>query len=147
MSPISLSPRLPFSPSPRHPVSPSPRPSSFRFTFVDSKTDSSDKPRVRVRALMAQADERKRLGDVTLGEAKRAVVYAAATVLAVFLFVRLLGEILVALLLGVVAGAYLLPVQEWLEGRLRARSGRGPTTIWLTPIPLAATVGYGWPGM
>src|SRR5438874_8224608 len=32
---------------------------------------------------MAEADERKRLGDVTVGEAKRAVVYAAATVLAV----------------------------------------------------------------
>ena len=93
---------------------------------------------------MAQPDERKRLGDVTVGEAKRAVVYAAATVLAVFLFVRLLGEILVALLLGVVAGAYLLPVQEWLERRLRARSGSALITIALILVPLAATVGYGW---
>src|SRR5918911_3417066 len=93
---------------------------------------------------MARGDESKRLGDVTVGEAKRAAVYAAATLLALFLFVRLLGEILVALLLGVVAGAYLLPVQEWLERRLRARAGSALITIALIVVPLAATVGYGW---
>jgi predicted PurR-regulated permease PerM len=93
---------------------------------------------------MARGDERKRLGDVTVGEAKRAAVYAAATLLALFLFVRLLGEILVALLLGVVAGAYLLPVQEWLERRLRARAGSALITIALILVPLAVTVGYGW---
>jgi predicted PurR-regulated permease PerM len=93
---------------------------------------------------MAGGDEQKRLGDVTVGEAKRAAVYAAATLLALFLFVRLLGEILVALLLGVVAGAYLLPVQEWLERRLRARAGSALITIALILVPLAVTVGYGW---
>src|SRR5205085_8592461 len=93
---------------------------------------------------MARSDEQKRLGDVTVGEAKRAAIYAAATLLALFLFVRLLGEILVALLLGVVAGAYLLPVQEWLERRLRARAGSAIITIALILVPLAVTVGYGW---
>src|SRR5213082_1846878 len=93
---------------------------------------------------MVQADEQKRLGDVTVGEAKRAAVYAAATALALFLFMLLLGEILVALLLGVVAGAYLLPVQEWLERRLRARAGSALITIALILVPLALTVGYGW---
>ncbi len=93
---------------------------------------------------MAPDRESKRLGDVTVGEAKRAAVYAAATMLALFLFVRLLGEILVALLLGVVAGAYLLPVQEWLERRLRARAGSALITIALILVPLAVTVGYGW---
>lgn len=93
---------------------------------------------------MAQDTESKRLGDVTVGETKRAAVYAAATMLALFLFVRLLGEILVALLLGVVAGAYLLPVQEWLERRLRARTGSALITIALILVPLAVTVGYGW---
>jgi predicted PurR-regulated permease PerM len=93
---------------------------------------------------MAQDTESKRLGDVTVGEAKRAAVYAAATTLALFLFVRLLGEILVALLLGVVAGAYLLPVQEWLERRLRARTGSALITIALILVPLAVMVGYGW---
>jgi predicted PurR-regulated permease PerM len=89
-------------------------------------------------------EESKRLGDVTVGEAKRALIYAAATALALFLFVRLLGEILVALLLGTVAGVYLLPVQEWLERRLRARAGSALITIALILVPLAATVGYGW---
>jgi predicted PurR-regulated permease PerM len=93
---------------------------------------------------MAREDEAKRLGDVTVGEAKRAAIYAAATALALFLFVRLLGEILVALLLGTVAGVYLLSVQEWLERRLHARAGSALITIALILIPLAATVGYGW---
>ena len=88
--------------------------------------------------------EAKRLGDVTVGEAKRAAVYAGAIALALFLFVHLLGEILVALLLGTVAGVYLLPVQEWLERRLRARAGSALVTIALIVVPLAATVGYGW---
>jgi len=93
---------------------------------------------------MAESDEQKRLGDVTVGEAKRAAIYAAATLLALFLFVLLVGEILVALMLGAVAGAYLLPVQEWLERRLQARAGSALITIALIVVPLAATVGYGW---
>ncbi|HEX7957971.1 MAG TPA: AI-2E family transporter [Pyrinomonadaceae bacterium] len=93
---------------------------------------------------MAEGGESRRLADVTVGEAKRAGVYAAAIALALFLFVRLLGEILVALLLGAVAGVYLLPVQEWLERRLRARAGSALITIALIVVPLAATVGYGW---
>src|SRR5829696_1637936 len=93
---------------------------------------------------MSEESESKRLGDVTVGEAKRSVIYAALVALALFLFVRLLGEVLVALLLGAVAGAYLLPVQEWLERRLRARAGSALVTIALIVVPLAATVGYGW---
>ena len=93
---------------------------------------------------MSQEGESKRLGDVTVGEAKRAAVYAGAIALALFLFARMLGEVAVALLLGAVAGAYLLPVQEWLERRLRARAGSALVTIALIVVPLAATVGYGW---
>ncbi len=93
---------------------------------------------------MAEEGESKRLADVTVGEAKRAAVYAGAIGLALFLFVWMLGEILVALLLGTVAGVYLLPVQTWLERRLRARAGSALITIALIVVPLAATVGYGW---
>src|SRR5215213_11074601 len=93
---------------------------------------------------MSEESESKRLGDVTVGEAKRAVIYAALVALALFLFVRMLGEVFVALLLGAVAGVYLLPVQEWLERRLRARAGSALITIALIVVPLAATVGYGW---
>jgi predicted PurR-regulated permease PerM len=39
---------------------------------------------------------------------------------------------------------YLLPVQEWLERRLRARAGSAIITIALILVPLAVTVGYGW---
>ena len=88
--------------------------------------------------------ESKRLGDVTVGEVKRAAIYAAAVAVALYLFTRLLGEVAVALLLGTVAAAYLLPVQEWLERRLRARAGSALVTIALIVVPLVATVGYGW---
>jgi predicted PurR-regulated permease PerM len=93
---------------------------------------------------MAEDSESKRLADVTVGEAKRALIYGAAVLLALFLSLWLLGEILVALLLGVVAAAYLLPVQEWLERRLRARAGSALITMALIVVPLAGTVAYGW---
>ena len=93
---------------------------------------------------MAQNGEQRRLADVTVAEAKRAAVYGAATALALVLFVWMLGEILVALLLGIVVAAYLLPVQEWLERRLRARAGSALITIALILVPLVLAVGYGW---
>jgi predicted PurR-regulated permease PerM len=96
---------------------------------------------------MPEDFESKRLADVTVGEAKRALIYGAAVLLALWLCVWLLGEILVALLLGVVAGAYLLPVQTWLERRLRARAGSALITMALIVVPLVATVAYGWQEM
>jgi predicted PurR-regulated permease PerM len=93
---------------------------------------------------MSKADDERLVSELTLGEAKRGAVYAAATLLALGLFVALVGEVLVALLLGVVAGAYLLPVQEWLERRLRARAGSAVITILLIVVPLLAVGFYGW---
>lgn len=93
---------------------------------------------------MAEDFESKRLADVSVGEAKRALIYGVVIVLALWLCVWLLGEILVALLLGVVAGAYLLPVQKWLERHLRARAGSALITMALIVVPLVATVAYGW---
>ena len=92
---------------------------------------------------MAQGDER-RLSELTVGDARRILVYGVTTLLAVALLALLLRKVLVALLLGVVAGAYLLPVQEWLERRLRARAGSAVITILLIVVPLAALVGYAW---
>jgi predicted PurR-regulated permease PerM len=86
----------------------------------------------------------KRLSELTVGDAKRILVYGAAVVLAVALFIMLVGQVLVALLLGVVAGVYLLPVQEWLEGRLRARAGSALITIALIVVPLVLITGYAW---
>jgi predicted PurR-regulated permease PerM len=93
---------------------------------------------------MPQRDDSRRLSELTVGDAKRIVVYGAAVVLALWLFFLLIGKVLVALLLGVVAAAYLLPVQEWLERRLRARAGSALITIALIVVPLVAIVGYAW---
>src|SRR5215213_694655 len=92
---------------------------------------------------MSSGDSR-RLSDLTLGEAKRVVVYGAALVLAVVLFFMLVGKVLVALLLGIVAGVYLLPVQEWLEVHLRRRAGSALITIALIVVPLVGLTAFAW---
>jgi predicted PurR-regulated permease PerM len=92
---------------------------------------------------MSRGDSR-RLSELTVGEAKRVIVYGAALLLAVFLFFLLIGKVLVALLLGIVAGVYLLPVQQWLETRLRRRAGSALITIALIVIPLVALTAYSW---
>ncbi len=89
-------------------------------------------------------DDSRRLQELTIGEAKRVVVYGVALVLAVGLFFVLIGKVLVALLLGLVAGAFLLPVQEWLERRLKRRAGSALITIALIVVPLVALAGYTW---
>ena len=92
---------------------------------------------------MSSGDSR-RLSDLTVGDAKRILVYGVALVLAVVLFFVLIGKVLVALLLGIVAGVYLLPVQEWLETRLHRRAGSALITIALIVIPLVTLTGYAW---
>lgn len=89
-------------------------------------------------------DDARRVSELTVGDAKRIVVYGVALVLAVGLFLLLVGQVLVALLLGLVAGVFLLPVQEWLERRLRARSGSALITIALIVVPLVLLAGYTW---
>lgn len=89
-------------------------------------------------------DDSKRLSELTVGDAKRILVYGAALLLAIVLFFMLIGKVLVALLLGIVAGVYLLPVQEWLETRLRRRAGSALVTIALIVIPLVALTSYSW---
>jgi predicted PurR-regulated permease PerM len=92
---------------------------------------------------MPSGDSR-RLSELTVGEAKRILVYGAALLLAIVLFFMLVGKVLVALLLGIVAGVYLLPVQEWLEIHLRRRAGSALITIALIVIPLVALTAYAW---
>ncbi|HEX8746956.1 MAG TPA: AI-2E family transporter [Pyrinomonadaceae bacterium] len=91
-----------------------------------------------------EKEESRRLSDLTIGDAKRILVYGIVIALAVGLFILLVGQVLVALLLGVVAGIYLLPVQEWLEQRLRARAGSAIITIALIVVPLLGITGYAW---
>jgi predicted PurR-regulated permease PerM len=92
---------------------------------------------------MSEGDSR-RLSELTVGDAKRILVYGAALALALWLLVALVGKVLVALLVGVVVAGFLLPVQEWLERRLRARSGSALITIALIVVPLLAILGYSW---
>jgi predicted PurR-regulated permease PerM len=101
-------------------------------------------PRARTTTATMPRDDSRRLSDLTVADARRVIVYGAAVVLALFLFFLLVGKVLVALLLGIVAAAYLLPVQVWLERRLGARAGSALITIALIVVPLVAIVGYAW---
>ena len=92
---------------------------------------------------MSKGDAR-RLSDLTVGDAKRILVYGIVVALAIALFVLLVGKVIVALLLGVVAGVYLLPVQVWLEERLRRRAGSALITIALIVVPLVTLTAYAW---
>ncbi|HEX8070665.1 MAG TPA: AI-2E family transporter [Pyrinomonadaceae bacterium] len=89
-------------------------------------------------------DTPRRLSELTVADARRIVVYGIAVALACGLFFMLVGKVLVALLLGVVAGVYLLPVQTWLERHLRAPAGSALITIALIVVPLVVLVGYAW---
>lgn len=93
---------------------------------------------------MEENGDSRRLVELTVGDAKRILVYALATLLAIWLFLLLVGKVVVALLLGVVAAVYLLPVQEWFERRLRARVGSALITIALIVVPLVTLAGYTW---
>ncbi|MDX6695779.1 MAG: hypothetical protein QOF02_3382 [Blastocatellia bacterium] len=93
---------------------------------------------------MSNSSDSKRLSELTVGDAKRILVYGIAIALAVTLFVMLVGKVIVALLLGVVAGVYLLPVQVWLETHLRRRAGSALITIALIVVPLVTLTGYAW---
>src|ERR1041384_3030762 len=92
---------------------------------------------------MAQPDER-RLSELTVADARRIVVYSVAVALAVWLFFMLIGKVLVALLLGIVAGVYLLPLQSWLGRRLHARAGSALITMAVIVVPLIVIVAYAW---
>jgi len=94
---------------------------------------------------MAQDNgDARRVSELTVGDAKRIVVYGSLVLVSLALLGLLLGQVITALLLGVVAGVLLLPVQEWLERRVRARAGSAIVTIALIVVPLVALVGYTW---
>lgn len=93
---------------------------------------------------MAHDDDTRLLSELTVADARRILVYGVVVVLAVALFALLVGQVLVALLVGVVAGVYLLPMQVWLERHLHARSGSALVTMALIVVPLCILVGYAW---
>jgi predicted PurR-regulated permease PerM len=89
-----------------------------------------------------QNNNSRRITELTVGEAKKVVVYTVLISVATGLLTVLLGRLLVALLLGVVAATYLLPFQRWFEQRFRVRDGSALVTIALIVLPLVALVGY-----
>lgn len=92
--------------------------------------------------LLTMANDSRKLSELTIGDAKRILVYGVVLIVAVALFARLTGRLIITILLGVVVAAYLLPVQRWLESRLRRREGSALVTMALILLPLIALTGY-----
>lgn len=88
------------------------------------------------------ANDSRKLSELTVGDAKRILVYGVVLVVAVALFALLTGRLIITILLGVVVATYLLPVQHWFERRLRRREGSALVTMALIVLPLLALTGY-----
>jgi predicted PurR-regulated permease PerM len=89
-------------------------------------------------------DEQRPVSQLTVAELKRVLVYGIAVLLAITLLGLLVHKVIIALLLGIVAGAYLLPLQEYFEKKFRARSGSALVSIVMIVVPLLATLIYAW---
>lgn len=87
-------------------------------------------------------NDSRKLSELTIGDAKRILVYGVVLVVAVALFARLTGRLIITILLGVVVATYLLPVQRWFESRLRRSEGSALVTMALIVLPLLALTGY-----
>jgi predicted PurR-regulated permease PerM len=84
------------------------------------------------------------LADYTVPELRKALVTMGALVLIAGLFIYMVSEVVVAVIAGVVAGMYLVPLQEFLERRTDGRRLSAILTIILFTVPLLAVLTYSW---
>jgi predicted PurR-regulated permease PerM len=84
------------------------------------------------------------LADYTVPELRKALL--TFLILAVILtgFLYMVSEVMVAVIAGVVAGTYLLPLQRWISGRIRDQRAAAILTIVLFTLPLCAILAYSW---
>ena len=85
-----------------------------------------------------------RLADFTLPEMRKAIITTTILLVIVVLFLYMVADVLVATIAGVVVGAFLIPFNTWLEGRLGNKSLSAIVTITLVTLPLVAVLGYTW---
>jgi predicted PurR-regulated permease PerM len=85
-----------------------------------------------------------RLSDYTVPELRKALVTLALLVVIIGLFLYMVSEVIVAVIAGVVAGVYLIPLQRWLEGRSSSPRASAILTIILFTVPLLLLLVYSW---
>jgi predicted PurR-regulated permease PerM len=85
-----------------------------------------------------------RLSDYTVPELRKAILTLLLLLLVVGLFTYMVSEVVVAVIAGIVAGTYLIPVQKWIERKTGNRSFSAILTIILFTVPLIGTIIYSW---
>lgn len=85
-----------------------------------------------------------RLADYTVPEVRKAIITSALLVGILSLFFYMVRDVLVAALVGVVTGIYLLPFHHWAVKRLHSEALAAIVTITLVTVPLVAVLAYSW---
>jgi predicted PurR-regulated permease PerM len=85
-----------------------------------------------------------RLSDYTVPELRKALVTLALLVVIVGLFLYMVSEVIVAVIAGVVAGVYLIPLQRWLAQQSGRPNASAILTIILFTVPLLLLLVYSW---
>jgi predicted PurR-regulated permease PerM len=84
------------------------------------------------------------LAEYTMPELRKAVITSFALLAILALFVYMVGPVLVAAVAGVVAGAYLVPLQRGIERRAGSRKLSAILTILCITVPVVAMLVYSW---
>jgi predicted PurR-regulated permease PerM len=85
-----------------------------------------------------------RLSDYTVPELRKALVTLVLMAVIIGLFLYMVSEVIVAVIAGVVAGIYLIPLQAWLAQRTGRPNASAISTIILFTVPLLLLLTYSW---
>ncbi|MGH7555692.1 MAG: AI-2E family transporter [Longimicrobiales bacterium] len=93
-------------------------------------------------------DDRRRdhvsLAEYPVPEFRKALLTATLLFGILILFLYMVRGVLVAVVAGIVVGAYLIPLDNWLQRRIRSASATAVLTIVLFAVPLVAILVYSW---
>ena len=84
------------------------------------------------------------LAEYTVPELRKALITTFVLLGVLALFIYMVAPVIVAGIAGVVAGAYLLPFQRWLERRIARRTTAAILVILAVTVPLVAMLTYSW---
>jgi predicted PurR-regulated permease PerM len=102
---------------------------------------------------VSELDDRRRddrradhvsLAEYTVPELRKALLSVTLLVVALGLFLYMIHGVIVAVVAGIVAGAYLIPLDAWLRRRVRSGALTAIVTIVLFTVPLVTILVYSW---
>ncbi len=84
------------------------------------------------------------LAEYSVPELRKALLTVCLLAGILVLFLYMVRGVVVAVVAGMVAGAYLIPLDDWLRQRVRRPSLSAILTIVLFAVPLVGVVAYSW---